>query len=72
MNNFIVAAVVEGHLCVTCRKCGSLFERHNACTDACDMNVGPCACGGWHHNEHICNNCLHAAPLDDAKEQHDA
>lgn len=22
---------------------------HNACTDACDMLVGPCACGAWHH-----------------------
>lgn len=23
----------------------------NACTDACDMLVGPCACGAWHHQE---------------------
>jgi len=22
---------------------------HNACTDACDMLIGPCACGAWHH-----------------------
>lgn len=23
-------------------------EYHNACTDACDMRIGPCACGAWH------------------------
>lgn len=23
--------------------------RHNACTDACDMIQGPCACGAWHY-----------------------
>lgn len=22
--------------------------QHNACTDACDMWEGPCACGAWH------------------------
>lgn len=22
--------------------------RYNACTDACDMWTGPCACGAWH------------------------
>ncbi len=21
---------------------------YNACSDACDMLVGPCACGAWH------------------------
>lgn len=24
---------------------------HNACVDPCDMLVGPCACGAWHHWE---------------------
>jgi hypothetical protein len=22
---------------------------YNACTEPCDMLVGPCACGAWHH-----------------------
>ena len=22
---------------------------HNACSDPCDMLIGPCACGAWHH-----------------------
>lgn len=26
---------------------------HNANTDACDMLVGPCACGAWHSGEHV-------------------
>jgi len=21
----------------------------NACTEPCDMLIGPCACGAWHH-----------------------
>ncbi len=24
-------------------------QYHNACTDACDMIDGPCACGAWHN-----------------------
>lgn len=23
-------------------------QQYNACTDACDMWDGPCACGAWH------------------------
>jgi len=23
----------------------------NACTERCDMFVGPCACGAWHHKK---------------------
>lgn len=24
------------------------IKQYNACTDPCDMLVGPCACGSWH------------------------
>ena len=29
---------------------GKIF---NACSDPCDMLIGPCACGAWHFGEHV-------------------
>lgn len=49
-------------------------ERHyNACTEPCDMLIGPCACGAWHtpdcwsfelyrYNAEIRDYPLNAAP----------
>jgi hypothetical protein len=25
--------------------------RYNACNEPCDMWIGPCCCGAWHHGE---------------------
>lgn len=25
--------------------------RYNACTEPCDMWIGPCCCGAWHYGE---------------------
>jgi len=49
---------IEG-VCKNCNKRNGLISMpkkyqgkfHNACTDACDMIIGPCACGAWHHIE---------------------
>ncbi len=56
-NSNVTAESIDGHLFVTCSRCTALFVRHNACTDECDFNVGPCACGAWHHNDHRCPAC---------------
>jgi len=29
----------------------NLPRRYNACNEPCDMFVGPCICGAWHHGE---------------------
>jgi len=44
-------------VCKNCNRTNGLISMpkkyqnkfHNACTDACDMLIGPCACGAWHH-----------------------
>jgi hypothetical protein len=33
---------------ITWRSLASVIIRYNACTEPCDMFVGPCACGAWH------------------------
>lgn len=27
------------------------LSRYNACSEPCDMWIGPCVCGAWHHGE---------------------
>lgn len=39
---------------VKCFVCKKYFVRHNASTDACDMQEGACACGAGHDNDHFC------------------
>ncbi len=51
------AMVFLGGPQVKCHDCGGYFQRHNGSSDACDMDSGPCACGGWHSGEHVCPIC---------------
>lgn len=36
--------------CEVCQQSGYAREQHffNACSDPCDNDKGPCACGAWH------------------------
>ena len=51
------ATIIDGVPYVRCCTCERGFTRHNGSTDLCDMDYGPCACGGWHSGEHRCPEC---------------
>jgi len=53
----IPAKLIGSERSVQCSNCFIRFVRHNACTDPCDFDLGPCACGAWHNHDHLCPVC---------------